>query len=132
MPDTEITITSRSKRSHRAPEDPMEWVISGDSGISSRTIWAVMQGVSLEVMRPDIPYDPPDFGRCYRLLQIMPEWKGRLDEVAEKYPAWRPFVEHWEELEQMYEACLDERGRYQIGDASKALYDRMKELRDYA
>lgn len=131
MPDTEVRITQRKRPSQRAPEDPMEWIVAGDDGVSSRTIWAVMKGVSLDVMRTDTPHDPPDFGRCYRLLEIMPEWRARLDKVAQKSSRWRPFVEHWEELEKMYEACLDEQRKYQGStDASHAMYERMKELSD--
>lgn len=71
--------------------------------------------------RPDIPYDPGDFGRCYRLLQHFPEWHTRLPEVAAKYPVWGPMVKAWDELTALYEE------EKQSGKAPK-LYKRMKEL----
>lgn len=128
----DIAISQRPRRGDRPPEDPQEWIVAGDTGISSRVIWAVMMHVSLDVMpKADIPHDPLDFGRCYRLLEIMPEWRDRLDQVVEKCPKWAPLVEHWDELEEMYEACLDEAGRYRGGtEQSRAMYERMKELLD--
>lgn len=69
----------------------------------------------------DIPHDPQDFGRCYRLLGHFPEWRERLAEMAEVFPKWGPLVESWPELESLWEA---ERHK------SKApkLYERMREL----
>ena len=87
--------------------DPIAWVTSGDTGSSSLTIWSVMMGRRVgqahgERFWPDVPYDPDDFGRCYRLLKKMPTWRERLPEVAERYPKWKALVEHWDEIEQLY------------------------------
>jgi len=80
----DVSITQQAMRGKKDPEGPQEWIVAGDTGISSRVIWAVMMGVSLDVMpRVDVPHDPPDFGRCYRLLEVMPEWRDRLGEVAD-------------------------------------------------
>lgn len=79
---------------------PHEWILSNDTGTSSKTIWAVMMGAKSR----DVgwPRDPDDFGRCYRLLAYFPEWRKRLPEVAQQYPAWGPLVEHWDEIERLY------------------------------
>jgi len=133
----DVTLTQRS-RTDTTPQGPLEWVISGDTGISSTVIWAVMMDVRVDVMRsPSVPHDPPDFGRCYRLLQLMPGWRTQMHKVTDRCPRWQPFVEHWGELEEMYEACLGESSRYEGGtEASRAMYQRMQELlkqsRDYA
>lgn len=79
---------------------PHQWLENGDTGTSSLTIWAVMMGT--EPDRADIPHDPADFGRCFRLLLVMPSWRGRLGEVAERYPAWRRLVDRWAELESLW------------------------------
>ena len=125
----DITFTQRS-RSDTTLDSPLEWVISGDTGISSKVIWAVMMGVRVDVMRSTgVPHDPPDFGRCYRLLELMPEWRDRMHKVADQRPKWQPFVDHWDELEEMYEACLDESGRYEgRTEASQAMYERIQDL----
>ena len=35
---------------------------------------------------------------------IKPEWRVRMVEVAQRFPAWAPLVEHWDELTRMFEA----------------------------
>jgi hypothetical protein len=86
--------------------DHIGWLSNGDTGISSLTIWSVMTGrpVRQSYFYPDVPQDPDDFGRCYRLLAVMPSWRERLPEVAAKYPEWRPLVDAWDELTALYEA----------------------------
>lgn len=105
---------------------PIEWLLSGDTGISSKTILSVMTGSAMSgPFRPDIPYDPSDFGRCYRLLQKFPEWRERLPEVAATYPIWGPMVAAWDELTKLYEQELEnEDGK------APMLYARMKTLVD--
>lgn len=99
---------------------PIDWLLSGDTGTSSKTICAVMTGSKMGVS-PDLPYDPSDFGRCYRLLALFPEWRNRLPEVAEQFPIWRPMVEAWSELTALYEE--ESNGSY-----APKLYKRMREL----
>ncbi len=96
------------------------WLDNGDTGISSKTIWGALMKSSFDY--EDVPHDPADFGRCYRLLKVMPEWRARLPEVAALHPEWKPFVDAWDELTTLYEAELPN------GTAPK-LYQRMQELR---
>jgi hypothetical protein len=86
-----------------ADGDALGWVLNGDTGTSSLTIWAVMMNREPGPrFHPDVPHDPADFGRCYRLLKVMPSWRARLGEVADRFPAWRPLVDHWAEIEALY------------------------------
>lgn len=101
--------------------DANQWILGGDTGISSKVIWAVMMGATPAEV--DVPYDPSDFGRCHRLLQLFPEWRGRLDEVARAYPAWGPLVREWGQLEALYEE------EWPTGRAPR-LYTRMQALRE--
>jgi hypothetical protein len=105
--------------------DPMAWLASGDTGISSETIFGVMTGQTMAMARrygycP--PSDPADFGRCYRLLKVMPSWRARLPEVAVKFRAWKPLIEAWDELTALYEEEMSK-------DRAPKLYHRMQELR---
>lgn len=100
---------------------PIDWLLGGDTGISSKTICAVITGSKMK--DPDVPHDPADFGRCYRLLALFPEWRTRLHEVSEQFPIWGPLVEAWDELTVLYE----EETKNKSGMAPK-LYDRMQEL----
>lgn len=101
--------------------DAQAWLNNGDTGISSETIWRVLMGETPK--RASIPWDPADFGRCYRLLKVMPAWRSRLGEVAVKYPEWRPLVEAWDELTAMYEAEIQNGSK-----TSPRMYERMMEL----
>lgn len=110
------------------PEE--RWIGDGDTGTSSLTIWAVL----MKRVSPDgnfyYPLDPDDFGRCYRLLKIMPEWRNRLGEVAEAYPPFAPFVREWDRISALYEHELEhgpvsKRG-YRMAPQTYAL---MQELR---
>lgn len=99
-----------------------EWERSWDTGISSRAIFDTFMGYGLSSFGGGVPRDPADFGRCYRLLKVAPpEWRANLSRVAERYPAWRPLVERWAELEALYEEELP------TGKAPK-LYALMQEL----
>ena len=109
------------------------WLANGETGISSKTIHAVLTGMvdntvfntSPSWFRYDVPSDPSDFRRCYLLLKFIPEWKQRLHEVAERFPKWKPFVEQWDELTQLYEE-----ERENVDGKARKLYARMRELRE--
>lgn len=104
------------QRAHR-------WIVNRDTGLSSVTIWSVMMGVKCD--SPHVPADPDDFGRCWRLLVLMP-WRSRLPEVAALYQEWTGLVREWDRLSKLYEACIatDEWDR----EASKKLFDAMQPL----
>ncbi len=107
-------------------ESEFEWLKSRDTGISSLTIFEVMTGINLRpgiLIHPDLPYDPSDFGRCYRLLNKFPEWRVRLPEVAKLYPTWSGLIDNWAELTTLYEEELQN----ESGRAPK-LYARMQEI----
>ena len=102
--------------------DAEAWLTNGDTGISSETIWYMLTGRGRPpAQRFDVPHDPADFGRCYRLLRVMPAWRARLPEVAAAFPAWSPLVEAWDELTALYEQELPTR-------TAPKLYRRMQEL----
>ena len=82
------------------------WLMGNDTGISSRTIASAITGMQLSE-NYDIPYDPSDFGRCYRLLKKIPEWQElMMHKVVIAFPYWKPFIDHWKEMEQLYEKEL--------------------------
>jgi hypothetical protein len=85
---------------------PEEWLRGRDTGTSSLTIYAAMMNAPSPHDRYDVPHDPDDFGRCYRLLNLFPDWKMRLGEVGTRFLIWRPFVREWNKLTEMYETAL--------------------------
>lgn len=117
-------VETDASPTRRAAESPDAWLTSGDVGISSATIWSVMTGrpFPLRHFWPDTPCDPDDFGRCHRLLDRFPEWRARLDEVAEWYPNWKPLVREWDRMTALYL-------RDQPTGRCAELYALMRELR---
>jgi len=97
------------------------WPDSRDTGVSSATIYYVFTGRKV-YDNFDVPHDPDDFGRCYRLLKLIPAWQSRFFHVSRKFPAWLPFVREWTKLTVMYEEAL------RTNDG-KPLYDFMQTLR---
>ena len=112
------------------------WLLFGETGISSETIACALSGVKIDtpvitndllIRRPlyyNTPSDAGDFRRCLMLLEYIPEWRERLPEVAERFPAWRHIVEHWDELEFLYEE-----GRTDIDPSFRKFRKRLMELR---
>lgn len=96
------------------------WARSRDTGVSSWTIYSVMKGMNSTLDRYAPPQDPADFGRCYRLLKLFPEWESRLPEVAARFPEWSGLVRAWSNLSTIYESSLE-------GDRSK-LYNAIQDL----
>jgi len=87
------------------PIKASKWMYSGDTGISSKTIFEFMTGMPVWSI-PDVPHDPSDFGRCYRLLQMFPEWVHRLPDMVNRYPFWEPFIREWWEMFRLYDRDL--------------------------
>ena len=101
---------------------PIDWLLNGNTGVSSKTICAVMNGCTYNYA--DVPHDPSDFERCYQLLALFPEWRARLHEVADQFPIWGPMIAAWDELTALYE---EER---KLGPSAPKLYARMRQLVD--
>ncbi len=109
-----------------------EWLMSDDTGTSSKTIVAALNGLA-PLRYADVPHDPDDFGRCYRLLLLFPEYRERLPEVARRHPKWGPMIDAWDELTSMYERFCDGDGHYRFHvnrPAIEAMSRRIHELED--
>ena len=52
---------------------------------------------------PAHPYDPDDFGRCLGLLEAVPELRLHIAKMAEYGKVWAAYVEHWAEMEALYQ-----------------------------
>jgi hypothetical protein len=107
----------------------LAWVCGRDTGISSKVIWARMMYAKPE-RDPfgGYPHDPDDFGRCYRLLQLIPEWRPRIGEMAAEGPVWAALASAWDELTALYEQEHASAGGRRWGWSAPLLYARMQEL----
>lgn len=97
-------------------ERALEWAAGDDTGVSSKALMTVMIG---KKPRSSFcyPHDGGDFGRCYRLLKLIPEWRARIGEMGMVGAEWKALADHWAELETLFES----------GDQT-ALYMRMKDI----
>lgn len=68
------------------------WTIHGDTGISSKAILTHMLGLVLFSDNMTPPSDQWDRARCIKLLKLIPEWIGRLEEMKQ-YAGWLSPVE---------------------------------------
>lgn len=94
-------IEPKVEQSKDIKEKAMWWISNGEVGMSSKTIWNCLIGNKNFPINH--PYDPDDFSRCYKLLQIVPEWKNELYKLKELSTQWSNLVDNWDKLTKMYE-----------------------------
>jgi hypothetical protein len=110
----------------------LRWIVGEDTGISSRAIWAVMMGVHQNCHDRSTPSDPSDFGRCYRLLKLIPELEDSLERMrvidydctinGVLYPTvWSSFVDNYWKMKRLYL-------REHVTGSAPELYKFMKSL----
>lgn len=73
-----------------------EWLLRGERGMSSDTMFAVLSGS--EIKDKSYPHDPSDLRRCRLLLDQVPEFAGRVGEIASVSKEWAGLVDVWELL----------------------------------
>jgi len=111
----------------------LAWVAGPDTGMSSRAIWAHMMGATPAKEWGGVAYpaDPDDFGRCYRLLCLMPEWRARMGEMARYGRVWAALSGAWDELSWLYETEIgsgQDTAHGYFGKSAPMLYERMRAL----
>lgn len=100
----------------------LSWALSGDTGASSKS----MLSAAIRPMKGgSVPLDPSDFGRCYRLLEAVPELRGYFPQMVENCPRLAPYLNEWDELARLYEL-----GQASGTGRAPELYARLKELSD--
>lgn len=110
-----IPVQAEGEERGSVTDRACRWIVSGDTGISSKAIWAVMMGVhdALPNHSRSTPSDASDFGRCYRLLKLIPEWEDSLRKMKAidfdctingvRYDKmWSRFVDNYFKMKRMY------------------------------
>lgn len=82
------------------------WWDFGERGASSQTIWHFFMGSKRGTFSINIPYDPDDFKRCYKLFQAIPEWRAKIFNLKSLSPQWDRLVQNWDKLTEMYERSV--------------------------
>ncbi|MBJ8744053.1 hypothetical protein I5403_06030 [Citrobacter farmeri] len=102
-----------------------QWIVGEDTGLSSLTMASVWLGAKSGQF--SFPRDPSDFGRCWRLVEQIPAIRDAFPRIGAVYPPIAPYLEHWEELSQLYMEAIESG----TGKAPE-LYQRMIALRESA
>jgi hypothetical protein len=100
-----------------------DWLLNGETGLSSETICRFMLGK--HNADPSHPYDPSDLRRCILLLDRIPEWQPRMAEM-QAVPGWERLALEWERVVSLLrEECPDFKG------SAPKTYDLIKQLTEY-
>lgn len=76
----------------------LRWLCGGEVGLSSKAMMTHFEGLPND--DPTFhPLDPADFRRCCLLLDAIPEYRARLDELRALSPVWDRLVDRWDEFE---------------------------------
>jgi hypothetical protein len=129
-----IEAAKRETEGAGLPPGAVEWLGSGERGISSNAMFTVLTGTS--AMRderdcPDHPHDPDDFRRCELLLDAVPALRGRLALMRDVSPVWAALVDAWPEIVHTFDGeCNGWRGNKDW--SAPATYALMRRLIDGA
>ena len=93
-----------------------EWWCTGEHGVSSINALGAMTGFPRDTGTAHPP-DMSGFRLCALLLDAAPEYRDRLDRVAELSPVWAEIVASWDEIVELMERDAPEwRDRNHIQD----------------
>jgi hypothetical protein len=102
----------------------LAWIVGNETGISSKNIWKHMIGAGKPCGFS--PADPSDFGRCARLLVIMPEWRDRIAEMAKYGERWAAITKQWQTV---HDCMAEEVGiDWSRGRSASRTYDLMQSI----
>lgn len=73
------------------------WAVTGETGMSSKCIAAVMLGVTPECNAS--PSDPDDFKRCLKLVRAVPAIRDQLWRMNTLGPEWAAIILNWDKIE---------------------------------
>jgi hypothetical protein len=101
----------------------LAWLDSDDTGTSSVYMaYALCEacGIGWPInIQPEhaYPRDPDDLGRCFRLIDAVPEFGGLLPEVAHRGAHWMAVTSNWADWLEMYQAGDTDRLHTEMQDA---------------
>lgn len=108
-----------------AQQRTAQWLAEGEVGASSRAM-ALYIAFDVKAKHSSPPYDPADFDRCLRYLEMVPEARPHIYRMADLSPQWAAIAKHWDEIERSH---LDEVGLgWSKGRIASRTYDLMKSV----
>ena len=91
MPGADSSVVDRA----------VKWIRDGRVGLSSRAIHDHMLGLESSRDYPH-PRDPDDLNRCLLLLDLIPEWAGRMNEMGSHGGCWVGLAKRWGEISETF------------------------------
>lgn len=83
----------------------MQWLANGNRGSSSNTMFEVITGIKCQDYDyQDHPYDQGDFGRCKKLIDLIPELKDGFEKLSKLSKAWKNIIANWDKLCELYDS----------------------------
>jgi hypothetical protein len=80
------------------------WLVSDDTGSSSRFMARVLSAPEQIDQHGDYPRDADDLGRCFRLIEAAPELAQNLERMKQCGPHWKLVILNWEKWKDLYES----------------------------
>lgn len=84
------------------------WLLTGETGVSSKAIATVMAGLPVDDKWGTTPSDAGDFKRCLKLVNAIPEIRPRLVEMKAVSESWSKLIDRWAEVEASFMAEVPE------------------------
>lgn len=98
-PCADIAFQVLEARKRGLPESAGQWLEACDRGASSDTIFSHLAGFDVtQSRRQSLPLDADDFTRCRRLLEQVPEFAARIEELRTISPGWSRLVDEWGDI----------------------------------
>lgn len=115
-------------------QQAQEWLLAGEHGVSSCSIFWRLTGVKPRLLREDRryghPHDPDDLRRCMLLLDQVPEFRDRIGEMRGASASWDVLVDAWDDLCASLEAEIPAWRDPPRGSAARKTYRAMRDLLD--
>lgn len=94
-----MEVAQREAGGARLSQEAINWLAMGERGMSSDFIFGYLGNIDLlKGSGCPVPYDSGDLRRCRLLVEQVPEFKGRIKEMASASPQWSLLVERWDEI----------------------------------
>lgn len=123
-PCEELKKQAANAKQNGLSEQASDWLLRGERGSSSETMFAVLTNSSKEHKRAH-PHDPDDLRRCRLLLEQVPELASRIGAMATVSKEWAALIAQWDEICNVMDSEAPE-WRIRKGRAAKT-YALMKE-----
>ena len=81
------------------------WLGGDDTGLSRKFMASVLSGGQFKAQN-NYPRDPDDFGRCMRLIDAVPEFKGLIHLMCQHGHEWTAVANNWETWVGLYNSCV--------------------------